>query len=177
MSGTFGRIRSEIAAMRTRIRAAGALVLVAAGAFFPAWAREVVRAEGEFTVRIDFATLVLTPVDEHCLIVVEGIVDFTGTLDGIATARTRALATASCEEVAVLPPGAYEDVFTSAFEFAGKIAGRPVVADIVYRGDTAIGGGIDALFILSSGLEGVLTVDATVAVGGTYQGRLKLGDR
>ena len=163
--------------MRLPVRAASAMLLGALGASSPLRAGDVVRAQGEFTVAIDFATLSLTPVDEHCLIVVEGVVDFSGTLDGIATARTRALAAASCEEVAELPPGAYEDVFTSAFEFAGKVAGRPVVADIVYRGETAIGGDIDATFVLGDGLRGVLAVDATVAVGGTYAGLLKLDGR
>ena len=92
--------------------------------------------------------------------------DFSGTLEGIAFTRTRALALTSCEEVSMLPPGAYEDVFTSAFEFAGKINGQPIVVDLTYRGDTALGGEINAVFIASNdrlkyhtgGTRGVLLV-------------------
>lgn len=163
--------------MRLSIGIATAMALGVLGPLSPAWAQNVVRAQGEFTVTIDFPTLSLTPVDEHCLIVVEGVVEFSGTLDGIAPSRTRALAFASCEEVAVLPPGAYEDVFTAALEFAGKVADRPVVADIAYRGATAIGGNVDGVLIVSDGLGGRLAVDATVAVGGTYRGLLKPGGR
>ena len=131
------------------------------------------RAKGEFTVEIDFETLELTPVDENCLLVVEGVVMFTGTLVGIAPARTRALILASCEEVAMNPPSAFNDVFTSKLEFAGTVDGVPTVADITYRGVTKIGGDIDALFIASNGLRGVLKVDAIVAVGGSYKGFLR----
>lgn len=138
------------------------------------WADEFVPAKGNFTVEIDFSTLSLTPVDQNCLLVVEGIVNFTGTLEGIAFARTRALASASCDEVSTLPPGAYEDVFTSEFEFAGNINGQPIVSDMTYRGTTAIGGKIAAVFIPSNGLSGRLTVDAIVAVGGSYNGLLKV---
>jgi hypothetical protein len=135
-----------------------------------------VRAEGDFTVEVDFTTLSLNPVDENCLLTIEGVVNFSGTLEGIASARTRALAFASCGDVSTLPPGAYEDIFTSAFEFAGKINGRPVIADLTYRGRTALGGEIDAVFIPSNGLKGRLFVDAIVAVGGSYKGFLKVVD-
>ncbi len=142
----------------------------------PAWAGGFKWANGGFTVEIDFSTFALRPVDENCLITVEGLVNFTGTLEGIATARTRALAQASCDTVATSPPGAYEDVFTSAFEFAGKIDGRPVVADLTYRGRTEIGGEIDAVLIPSNGLKGRLFVEAIVAEGGSYKGLLRAAD-
>ena len=150
-----------------------AIVLSILG-FSPAAASELIRAKGDFTVEVDFSTLSLTPVDENCLITVEAVVNFTGTLQGIATARTRALALASCADVATLPPGAYEDVFTSAFEFAGKVDGKPIVADFTYRGRTALGGAIDAVMIPSNGLRGRLFVDAIVAVGGSYNGFLRI---
>ncbi len=143
----------------------------------PTWAQGFVHAEGEFTVEIDFATLSLTPIDENCLIVVSGVVRFTGTLQGRAATRTRALASATCADVAALPPGAYEDVFTSAFEFAGRFDGRPVVADLTYRGRTALGGAIDAVLVPSNGLRGHLVVEGIVAVSGSYRGLLKATDR
>ena len=151
-----------------------AILLSVLGFSTPAWAGNFIYAKGEFTVEIDFSTFTLTPVDENCLITVEGVVNFTGTLEGLATARTRALAQAPCSDVAALPPGAYEDVFTSAFEFAGKVDGIPVVADFTYRGKTAIGGEIDAILAPSNGLKGRLFVDAIVAVGGSYNGFLKV---
>ncbi len=154
------------AVLVTTLSALGASTPISAGGF--------VGAKGDFTVEIDFSTLSLTPVDENCLLVVEGVVNFTGTLEGIATARTRALASASCEVVSTSPPGAYEDVFTSAFEFAGKINGQPVVSDITYRGNTALGGDINAVFLPSNGLRGRLKVDGIVAVGGSYKGFLRV---
>lgn len=150
------------------------ILLSAAGVSIPASAGELIRAKGNFTVEIDFSTLSLKPVDENCLLTVEGVISFTGTLEGIASARTRALALASCGDVSTLPPGAYEDVFTSAFEFAGKVDGRPIVADLRYRGRTALGGDIDAILIPSNGLKGRLFVDAIVAAGGSYNGFLKV---
>ncbi|SFL26733.1 hypothetical protein SAMN05216302_105011 [Nitrosomonas aestuarii] len=160
--------------MRHTISFTLAIMLSALGVSVPTWAGELVRAKGDFTVEIDFSTLALRPVDENCLLTIEGVVNFTGTLEGIALARTRALALASCEEVSTSPPGAYEDVFTSAFEFAGKVDGRPVVADFTYRGRTAIGGEIDAVFAPSNGFRGRLFVNAIVAVGGSYNGYLRV---
>lgn len=156
---------------------ATAMMVLGLAAANPALAGGFVQAEGEFTVDIDFSTLTLTPVNQNCLIKVEGVVNFTGTLDGIASAGTRALASASCEDVATLPPGAYEDVFTSALEFAGTINGEPIVTDISYRGKTHIGGDIDAVMVPSNGLRGRLSVDATVAAGGTYRGLLVMPHR
>ncbi len=160
--------------MRHLVRITLVMALGAFGVSAPAGAGEFIRAQGGFTVEIDFSTLALQPVGENCLITVEGIVNFTGTLEGIATARTRALALASCGDVAVLPPGSYEDVFTSAFEFTGKVDGRPIVADLTYRGRTELGGEIDAVMIPSNGLKGRLFVDGIVAVGGSYSGFLRV---
>ena len=162
--------------MRHTISLTLAIVLSVLGVSAPAWAGEFIRAKGDFTVEIDFTTLSLKPVDENCLLTVEGVVTFSGTLEGIASARTRALALASCGDVSTFPPGAYEDIFTSAFEFAGKVDGRPIVADLTYRGRTALGGEIDAVFLPSNGLKGRLFVDAIVAVGGSYNGFLRVVD-
>lgn len=160
--------------MKNKISITLATLLATFGFSVPTLAGDLVRAKGEFTVAIDFSTFELTAVDENCLLTVEGVVTFTGTLEGIAPARTRALASASCEVVATSPPGAYEDVFTSAFEFAGKVDGRPVVADFDYRGKTALGGSIDAVLAPSNGLRGRLFVDGIVAVGGSYNGYLRV---
>ena len=143
------------------------------GAATPATAGNRILAKGEFTATVDFSTLTLTPVDDNCLLVVEGMAEFTGTLEGIAPGRTRALVLAPCADVAVAPPGTFEDVFISKLEFAGTVNGRPTVADITYRGITEVGGEIRAVVIPSEGLRGLLKVDAIVAVGGTYRGLLR----
>jgi len=139
----------------------------------PVSASGMIQASGEFTATVDFTTLTLTPVDENCLLEVSGVIEFTGTLDGIAPARTRALVLASCKQVAVTPPGTFKDVFTSRLEFAGTVNGQPTVADITYRGTTFVGGDIEAVLRPTDGLKGVLEVKAIVAVGGTYAGLVK----
>jgi hypothetical protein len=65
-------------------------------------------------------------------------------------------------------------VFTSKFEFAGKISGQPIVFDMTYRGDTAIGGDISGVFVPANGVKGLLSVNATAAVGGSYKGFLRV---
>lgn len=144
------------------------------GAATPASAGEMIPATGEFTVAVDFATLTLTPVGANCLLEVEGVAVFTGTLDGVAPGKTRALVLGSCEAVGATPPGTFKDTFSSALAFAGTVNGEPVLADITYRGITAVGGDIDAIMQPSNGLAGVLEVEAIVAVGGTYAGFVKL---
>lgn len=161
------------AAMRYLTSVTLITVLWLLGAATPASADHRLVAKGEFTATVDFSTLTLTPVGDDCLLVVEGLIEFTGTLEGIAPARTRALVLATCDEVAVNPPGAFKDVFSSQLEFAGRVNGNPTIADITYRGVTEVGGGIEALFVASNGLRGVLKVDAIVAVGGTYKGFLR----
>lgn len=140
----------------------------------PVSASDRVLARGTFTATVDFSTLSLTPVEENCLLVVEGVAEFIGTLQGIAPGRTRALVLAPCSDVAVAPPGTFKDVFISKLEFAGTVNGRPTVAEITYRGVTEIGGEIRAAMIPSDGMRGLLKVDAIVAVGGTYRGILRL---
>ncbi len=156
---------------RTGIAVAAGLALM--GVAGPAAAGGVVPAEGTFAVTIDFGTLTLAPVGANCALEVEGIVDFAGTLEGIARARTRALLLAPCDQVAVTPPGTFKDVFSSAMEFTGTANGEPALGDITYRGITKVGGDIDATMQLSSGMTGVLKVQAIVAVGGTYTGFVK----
>ena len=159
--------------MRNLTNIALATLLWVLGITAPVSADERMPAMGDFTADADFSTLSLTPVGDNCLLVVEGVVKFPGTLDGIAPARTRALVLASCPEVAVTPPGTFKDVFSSRLEFAGTVNGTPTIADITYRGVTEVGGDIKARMFLSKGLRGVLRVEAIVVVGGTYDGFLK----
>lgn len=140
----------------------------------PALANGLTPAGGEFTVVIDFPSLTLMPVGSNCLLEVDGEAVFTGTLEGIAMGTTRALVLAPCDAVAVNPPGAFKDVFRSKLEFVGTVDGEPAIADLTYRGITEVGGGIAALFQFSNGLKGVLQVEAIVAVGGSYQGFVKV---
>lgn len=139
----------------------------------PAAAGEMIPAEGRFTVTIDFSTLTLTPVGANCVLEISGAVEFTGTLEGIASARTRAVVLAPCDQVAATPPGTFTDVFSSDFEFAGTVNGAPAIADITYRGITETGGDIAATMRPSNGLKGMLKVEAIVAVGGSYTGFVK----
>ena len=138
--------------------------------------QDLVMAKGAFTASVDFATLTLMPVGANCLLEVDGALHFTGTLEGLASGTTRALVLADCADVAVNPPGTFADVFRSNLEFIGTIDGEPTIADLTYRGKTAVGGDIRAVMILSNGAKGVLHVDAIVVVGGTYKGIVLLDD-
>ena len=133
----------------------------------------LVRAAGEFTVEIDFSTLRLIPVKDQCFLEVKGMATFTGTLEGVAPGRTRALVFARCDTIADLPPGVFKDVFRSELEFVGTVKDKPTFFDISYRGVTEAGGEIDAVMIPSNGVKGVLKVDAIVAVGGSYEGFIR----
>ena len=92
----------------------------------------------------------------------------------MAAATTTAFEDASCEEVVANAPGTFADVFSSSGAFTGTVDGRPVSADLVYAGHTAVGGSIDAIMRFTGDLTGVLHVDATLGVGGSYRGLLVL---
>lgn len=130
--------------------------------------------QGDFSVALDFSSLTVTPVGGNCRLSVQGTLFFTGTLTGQAEGTTSALVFAPCAEVAANPPGTFRDVFRSELSFEGTVNGVPTSADLVYFGNTAVGGEIDALMILSGGPHGVLEVAATVGVGGSYAGFVKL---
>lgn len=130
-----------------------------------------VDASGSFDALVDFSTLTLTPRGSNCLIVVEGKLVFSGTIEGVADGRTSALVFATCEEVATTPPGTYPDVFRSELSFTGTVDGAPVEdVDGLYLGRSQPGGHIDGRFVFSDGMAGELDVDAQLAVGGTYDG-------
>lgn len=142
----------------------------ASGAAAPA---RRIEATGHYDAVVDFSTLTLTPRGRNCLLEVDGTLFFTGTIEGIATAHTSALVFAPCDQVATTPPGTFRDVFTSRAEFEGTVNGVDAHANLLYAGETEVGGAIDAHLIFSNGLAGVLdAVDARVAVGGDYRGAI-----
>jgi hypothetical protein len=141
----------------------------------PLVADDKIPASGTFTAALDFSTLSLSPVGANCLLRVDGVLTFTGTLNGEAVATTSALVLAPCADVAMSPPGTFQDVFKSELTFAGTVGEDPglVEAHITYQGITKTGGAIQGRMLLNSGLKGNLEVDAVVAAGGTYQGFLR----
>jgi hypothetical protein len=137
-------------------------------------AAQPISSNGSFTVDIDFPPLSLTPVGANCQLVVEGEVEFTGTLEGTGSAVTTALVFASCDEVAGSAPGTYRDVFSSDIQFEGTLDGNPVTAGIRYHGTAAPGGAINAVMNFSGDLRGSVKVDGQLAVGGDYSGKIVL---
>ena len=127
---------------------------------------------GGYDAVVDFSTLTLTPLGRNCRLVVDGMLVFTGAIEGTATGTTTALVFAPCAEVATTPPGTFRDVFTSELHFVGTIDGEPAEADGLYQGVTEVGGAIDGHLHFFNGVAGVLDVDAMVAVGGSYEGAL-----
>jgi hypothetical protein len=129
-----------------------------------------VQTSGRFDAIVDFSTLTLTPRGRNCLLQVEGRLVFTGTIEGAATGQTSALVFAPCSDVATSPPGTYPDVFRSELAFAGTVDGEPARANVRYMGRSQPGGQIAGRLVLSNGVQGVLEVEAQVAVGGEYRG-------
>jgi len=131
-----------------------------------------IQTSGHFDAIVDFSTVTLTPKGGNCLLEISGRLVFTGTIEGTATGRTSALEFAPCADVAVNPPGTFEDVFKSVATFEGTIAGQPARSDLLYMGRVQVGGAIDGRFVFSNGVAGELDVNSVVAVGGTYRGSL-----
>jgi hypothetical protein len=129
-----------------------------------------VEVTGGFDAIVDFSTLTLTPKGSNCLLTVKGRLVFNGTIQGVAPGQTNALVFATCADVASHPPGTYPDVFVSTLAFEGTVDGVPARANVVYTGRSQPGGHISAHFIFYHGVEGVLDVEAQLAVGGTYHG-------
>jgi len=127
---------------------------------------------GTYAAVVDFSTLSLTPRGRNCRLVVSGMLVFSGSVAGTATGATTAMIFAPCSEVATTPPGTYRDVFTSDLQFVGTVNGVPATAKGLYQGETEVGGAINGHLHFSNGIAGVLDVDAIVAVGGSYEGRL-----
>ena len=147
-----------------------------AGPAFAAVVRPV-DASGHFDAVVDFSTVSFTPKGANCLLEVNGKLVFTGTIQGTATGRTSALEFASCDQVAVNPPGTFPDRFKSDAEFVGTINGQPAKAHMYYMGDVEVGGHINGRLVFSNGVAGVLDADAIVAVGGSYSGSVVVAPR
>jgi hypothetical protein len=149
--------------------------LLVLGISVPATANGELTASGTFDTTLDFSTLTVTPGGKACRLSVEGQLSFDGTLDGTADAATTALVFAPCSEVQPTPPGTFADVFRSRLEFRGTVAGTPATAKILSVGVTRAGGEIDAVMLVDGDdVMGRLHLDATVGVGGSYQGMLEL---
>lgn len=125
---------------------------------------------GHFDAIVDFATITLTPKGTNCLLQVSGRLVFSGTIVGTANGRTSALEFAPCDQVAVNPPGTFEDVFKSVAVFDGTVDGQPAHANLQYMGRVQVGGAIAGRFVFSNGVSGALDVNSIVAVGGEYHG-------
>jgi hypothetical protein len=158
---------------RLRLSFALALILLT-GLASPAAAATPIPAEGSFTVAIAFDTLKLTSVGANCRLQVEGVVTFTGTLEGQGNSVTTALILAPCSLVAVTPPGTYRDTFTADIQFEGTLDGNPVTAVIRYHGTVAEGGAIGAVMNFSGDLRGSVKVQGQAAAGGDYSGKIVL---
>lgn len=124
---------------------------------------------------LELSTFSSTPVGSNCELTVSGALlfnDEVGTIGGVADGTTTALVFAPCDDATSTPPGTFRDVFQSELTFVGTIDGVPAISDLTYRGKTAVGGEIDAKFIFTNGVVGVLEVDAILGVGGTYEGTI-----
>ena len=129
-----------------------------------------IETSGHFDAIVDFSTVTLTPRGSNCLLQISGRLVFTGTIQGTANGRTSALEFAPCAQVAVNPPGTFEDVFKSVATFDGTVNGQPAHANLLYMGRVQVGGAIAGRFVFSNGVAGELDVNSIVAVGGTYHG-------
>ena len=128
------------------------IVLLLTGVAVPVYAADSIKANGEFTATVDFTTLTLAPVGVNCLLEVDGNLVFSGTLEGIAIGTTKALVFASCEDVAVNPPGTFKDVFRSRLEFLGTVNGEPATAEAAER--SCGEGGLQKSSAIGIGLRG-----------------------
>ena len=129
-----------------------------------------IQTSGRFDALVDFSTLTLTPKGRNCLLEVRGQLVFSGTIEGAATGQTSALVFATCSDVATTPPGTFPDVFKSELVFEGTVDGEPAQANLLYMGRVQPGGAIEGRLVFSNGVQGVLDVEARVAVGGEYRG-------
>ena len=138
-------------------------------------AAPAIRADGAFDAQVDFSSLTATPRanGNHCELVVQGALIFTGTLTGTAHGTTRAYVLAPCQEVLAVPPGTYRDVFRFNGAFSGTVEGTATSGQLTYAGVTHPGGDIRATIRLRGSSSAVLRADAMVAVGGAYTGVAK----
>jgi len=133
------------------------------------------QAEGDFVASVDFTSLQARDVrGNKCEFTVDGVLTFSGTVEGTATGTTTAVIFASCPDALAALPGAYFDTFRFEGDFAGEVLGVTTSGPLSYAGRTRVGGAIDATIKLDGvGARAVLKADAQVAVGGTYTGVAK----
>jgi hypothetical protein len=130
-----------------------------------------VAASGTFTANITVESITLAPgAGGNCVLTVNGVLTFSGTLVGTATGTTTALILAPCDEVATTPPGTFADVFRFVGDYAGTVGGLPASGPLTYAGVTREGGTITAVIKLRGSSSALLRADAVVAVGGSYRG-------
>ena len=157
--------------MRRFIVVALVALTVASTVVAPGAAAARSRAVGSFTATLDFGSLTLRDVGpQACRLTVDGVLAFTGTIDGTAAGTTDALIAAPCAAVATTPPGTFADGFVFRGRFAGRIDGAATSAALTYAGVTRPGGAIRAGMTMGAGAIALLDVDAVVGVGGTYAG-------
>lgn len=137
----------------------------------PVSATSHVVASGSFTAQIDPASITLAPAaGGNCVLTVNGVLTFSGTVTGTATGTTTALIFASCDQVATTPPGTFADVFRFVGDFTGAVAAQPTSGSLTYAGTSRAGGNITAFIRLRGDSAALLRADAVVAVGGSYRG-------
>ena len=157
--------------MRKSLFAACSVLLASMSLAHPTSALSPVVASGTFTAQINPASITLAPaVGGNCVLTVNGVLTFSGTLDGTATGTTTALIFATCDQVATTPPGTFADVFRFVGDYAGTVAGQPASGSLTYAGSARAGGAITALITLRGDSSALLRADAVVAVGGSYRG-------
>jgi len=157
--------------MRKMLFALLAVLLAPIALVSPVSAASRVDASGSFTAQIDPASITLAPTSGgNCVLSVDGVLTFSGTLIGTATGSTTALIFASCAQVATTPPGTFADVFRFVGDYVGTVAGQPASGSLTYAGATRAGGNITAGIGLRGDSSALLRVDAVVAVGGSYRG-------
>jgi hypothetical protein len=155
--------------MRVFRAAVVSMVLVVMGALPAYGAAAPAPVAGAFQAQVDFSTVQLEDVPpSSCLLTVDGVLTFTGTLVGAAAGTTNALEAAPCSAVSVNPPGTFVDVFQFRGHFVGTVNGRDLDTSLTYSGVTHVGGQIDAIISLQGSGVGPLRASATVAVGGNY---------
>lgn len=157
--------------MRKVLFASLCLLLASIAWAAPVTALSPAAASGTFKAQIDPLSITLAPAGRSsCVLSVDGVLTFSGTLTGTATGTTTALIRADCDQVASTPPGTFADVFRFVGDYTGTVAGQPASGSLTYAGVTRAGGDITAVIGLRGDASAVLRADAVVAVGGSYRG-------
>jgi hypothetical protein len=139
----------------------------------PAAAAGPIAADGTFTVSL-FPPFVTRDIGRHkCELRVQGELNFTGTLVGIAKGTTIALIDAPCIQAVSQPPGTFSDRFRFDGHYTGSVDRVDgICGKLSYAGTTHPGGAIDATIKLRAGgtLATLRTEGAELGVGGRYHG-------